>query len=142
MAGSIIGAFFLTLACVALFFVAYWGPFGTMLSDDIEIISGKKAARSRWKISKGNFIQKLFYVGFIDKIKKWHYFLLICFMMTFPVTVVLCDILIIIGNNLIIRYVLIVSGCICLLSSVIASFERYGLYWYSVKRRPKKEGKK
>ncbi len=142
MIGNIVGAFLFSLACAALFVVAYLGPFGTMLSDDIEIVSGKKAARRRWKISKGNFIQKLFYVRFIDKIKKWHYFLLICFMISFPIAVISFDILIIFGNNIIIRYILIVSGGICLLSTIIDSFDRHNLYWYSVRRRPRKQGKR
>ena len=143
MFGKIISAFFLIVMGVALFFIDYFGPFSKMLEDDIEIVSGKKAARRRWKNDKYKLIEKFFYIGYLDKVKRWHYILFIIYVVAFLVCVIFGAILIITGNkNDLLRDIFIIGIVIAGLTSGIAAFDRFSLYKGNVvRRRPKKEGK-
>lgn len=143
MVSKIIGAIILTVGGSFLYIINYLGPIGTMLNDDIEVISGKKAARRRWKNSNGNIIKKFLYFGYTDKIKRRHYFTFICYAISFPICIILCDILIILGMNVILRNIFIIFVLISSISLLLASFSHYKQYrGNKVRRRPKKVGKK
>lgn len=141
MWGKIFGVLFLILGGIVWSVFEYLG-FGRMLDDDIEVVSGKKAAKRRWKNCNGNFFSKLFYIGYVDEVKKWHYAIFLCYMVSYPLFLLSCILLVILGDIHILRYVMIVLFIIWFLPSSIAAFDRYGLYRENLVRpRPKKIGK-
>lgn len=143
MISKIFGAILVTISGCILFIIAYLGPIGTMLNDDIEIVSGKKAARRRWKNSTENAIKKFLYLGFIKNIKRRHYFIFVCYAISFPICIILCDVLIILGKHGLLRNIFIIFLSISLISLMLASFSHYKQYKGNiVRRRPKKVGKR
>lgn len=141
MLNKIFTLLFINFGSVFLFAMLYLGPFGVMLSDDIEIYHGKNLARHRWKLSKGNFFNKLLYLEHKEHLVKWHYYLFISFLVSYTAFVICFNILILVFNETL-QTLLLILSTICCVTVGISLSVRWSLYSGNiVRRRPKKRKK-
>lgn len=138
MIDKILAVSVVTLLLMGCFVIAYLGAFYVTLSDDIEVNRGKKALKNKRKQYKG-FWKKFFFLDFKEHIKKWHYFLFICFLVLFPVTLIFIDLLILFDKS-IFRVLMLIFGIPCVATILISSFSRWSLYRGNIiRRRPPKK---
>jgi len=139
MQDKILTLLFINIGSVFLFAMLYLGPFGVMLSDDIEIYHGKNLARHRWKLSKGNFLSKLLYLEHRKHLVKWHYYLFICFLVSYIAFVVCFNIMIFVFTETLQIISLILSTICCVTVGISFSVRWYLYSGNIVRRRPKKK---
>lgn len=137
MLTRIIGLILYLVFGSAFFVIGYLG-FSGMLSDDIEIATGKKS-RHRWKTSKEPFFHKFLFLHFISDIPKWHYAAFILFIISCISTFLLLSIRSLVPFSLVLNDVLSTVAILCLISVGISAFSHWTLYRGNViRRRPKK----
>lgn len=138
MIDKILAVSVVTVLLMGCFVIAYLGAFYVTLSDDIEVNRGKKALKNKRKQYKG-FWKKFLFLDFKEHIEKWHYFLFICFLILFPVTLIFIDLLILFDKS-IFRVLMLIIGIPCVATILISSFSRWSLYRGNIiRRRPPKK---
>ena len=116
--------------------------FSVLLSDDIEIYSGK-STRKKWSREK-NMLRKYLFWDYRQHIIWWHYVLLWVYIVSCILSVpalILYDIFS--GTEFfpVSRTIALIVDYTALLSLGIALFIRYPLYWGRIRKRPKKATK-
>ena len=107
---------------VGFFILAYYVAFGGMFASDIRANAGRRTLRRARKKYKG-FWKKFLYLDFKDRISRWHYFVFILFMVSFPLTIVFMN-LAEFSNNQLFRELMKISCIPCFISLMIALWGR------------------
>lgn len=136
--GKVAAAVFVNILFFSAFIFIYFGAFYSTLADDIEISAGRKTLR---KIRKkhSEFWEKFMFIHFFKHISKYHYFLFLCFIITYPIAVILLN-LIIIFNTKLSKTLFLGFGTISFVAIMLSTFARWNLYRGNiVRRRPKRK---